>query len=281
MCQILLCNNVNRGSVKMSSAAKYPGYRKEDHTTPYAKYYNEWVLPTSNDIAKALSQSPYPVGQLPPLTSVADMLEFAYAPRENGFTVEKDNSVRIAVLTKMPGVTPDMWNWWFAWHGSETNRYKLWHPKAHVTAQWKDGNKNMKTYVGRTSIIEEYIDGKLERAAIQFISPGELGLPAAPSATECFICARIGLAQLPVDFGWLVHQVRSTNEGAEMRSRFWIGGKHIQIRGKGSLAKMISMPLQKVQRISRKQAGALLVHCAEEMAHLAAFLPALYKEFNV
>jgi hypothetical protein len=42
------------------------------------------------------------------------------------------------VLTQMPKVTPAMWDWWFAWHGSEAQRYKLWHPRAHISSKWAD-----------------------------------------------------------------------------------------------------------------------------------------------
>jgi hypothetical protein len=38
--------------------------------------------------------------------------------------------------------------------------------------------------------------------------------------------------------------------------------------------------LQKVVRLPKKQLPNLLIHCAEEMQHLAAFLPQLYAEFH-
>jgi hypothetical protein len=61
-----------------------------------------------------------------------------------------------------------------------------------------------------------------------------------------------------------------------MRSRFWIGGSNIKPRG------LIGYPAAALARVGLKStdtdARALLVHCAQEMAHLATFLPALYAQ---
>ena len=56
----------------------------------------------------------------------------------------------------MPGVTPQMWEWWFGWHGSDSRRYKLWHPRAHVSAHWADGGGGGHYIVG-AAVSEEDI----------------------------------------------------------------------------------------------------------------------------
>jgi DAPG hydrolase PhiG domain len=268
---------------------KYVGYRPEDRETPYAKYYSETIAPLSMPVEKALAESPFRAGSLPPLSKITDLCAVGYADLEEGFSFETDGSIHVAALTPMPNVSPKMWDWWFGWHGSLDNRYKLWHPKAHLSAAWQDGDGDTGQYIGRTSMIEEFIGNKLEKANIQFISPTELGFPQSVLQDKdkvVFICARIGDTQLPIDFGWLVHQVRATTdgtsrdsrEGAEMRSRFFLGGPHIQIRLRGWLPKQLSKLLQKVVRLPKKQARDLLMHCAEEMNHLAAFLPQIYAE---
>jgi hypothetical protein len=62
-----------------------------------------------------------------------------------------------------------------------------------------------------------------------------------------------------------------------MRSRFWMGGAHVGGRNLvGSLAAAVAT---RVLRLTESDARALLVHCGQEMPHLAAFLPALYAEF--
>jgi hypothetical protein len=97
------------------------------------------------------------------------------------------------------------------------------------------------------SIVDEYIGGVLGHYAIQF-QPAPLGT----------IKARVGFANVPFNFGTLEHRV----ENEEMLSRFHIKG------------------LAFVK--PRDENGrALLVHCAEEMAHLASFLPRLFRDSAV
>lgn len=257
---------------------KYLGYQPKDYATPYAQFYDDTITTIPPHIVDALSASPLPAGTLPPLSKIADLSKTGYADIESGFSFEKDGSIQVVALTTMPKVTPRMWHWWFGWHGDLNNKYKLWHPKMHVSAQWQDGQGDNGQYIGRTSMIEEYITpNKLEKANIQFISPSELGL-LNDLDKQVFICARIGDTRFPIDFGWLVHQVRATTEGSEMRSRFFLGGPHIQLRMGGLLAKWVSKALQKVVRLPKNQGPDLLIHCAEEMNHLAAFLPKIYED---
>jgi hypothetical protein len=259
---------------------KYIGYQPADYQTPYAKYFQPTATPSpSAAIAKALQAGSLPAGAIPALSQAATMLQAGYADVECGYTLEADGSARLAILTPMPRVTPLMWHWWFGWHGDQDNKYKLWHPPAHVSAVWADGVMGNVAYIDRVSHIHEYIGKTLEKAAIQFVAPATLGLPDA-STKQVFICARIGFIDLPLDYGWLVHQVRKVSDGAEMRSRFWIGGEQIKFRADNPLSDFASGVVQRVRKVSQQQVSDLVNHCSEEMRHLAIFLPALYTEFQ-
>jgi hypothetical protein len=95
------------------------------------------------------------------------------------------------------------------------------------------------------------------------------------------ICALLGASDIPVDVGWFIHHVRSTQGGAEMRSRFWMGGRHIAVRNVPGLASLAVRPLaSRVLGNAETNARNLLVHCAQEMNHLAGFLPELYEAFG-
>ena len=263
---------------------EYLGYHSTDYKTDYAKYYDETIVSMPEYVTNALKLSPYAAGRLPPLSKVTDLLKEGYVDVETGYSMGADGSVQVAVLTKMPNVSPEMWAWWFGWHGDLSNKYKLWHPKMHVSAAWEDGQGDNGQYIGRTSMIEEYIvPNKLEKANIRFISPTELGFQAkdiADTNKNVFICARLGYTHYPIDFGYLVHHIRHTEGGAEMRSRFFMGGKHIQLRMRGWLPNALSKLLQRVVRLPKEQAPHLLRHCAEEMSHLAAFLPKIYADYH-
>lgn len=265
----------------MNHQPLYIGYRQDDINTPYAKFFREEIAPIPLQVLKGLQQKVKNSDFFLRLENITDLHTNGYHEVENGYAFLPDGSLQVSVLTDMPNVTPQMWDWWFGWHGSHANRYKLWHPKAHQSARWEDSREDLAQYVGRTSLIEEYIGKKLEKASIRFVSPTELGFyenEIADKNKAVYICARTGYSNYPIDFGWLVHQVRATGNGSEMRSRFWMGGKHIAFRMENSLGKFGSKILQKVVKLPEQQAIDLMRHCSEEMNHLAKILPELYKE---
>jgi hypothetical protein len=183
----------------------------------------------------------------------------------------------------MPGVTPAMWDWWFAWHGSEGLRYKLWHPQAHVDVGWEDGRNDLAHYIGRVSNVVEYVGPELMRLKIRFIAPADVGLDEQrlKQNGEVAICARVGLAGLPFETAWLVHHIRPVAGGSEMRTRIWIAGDNIRPRGMpGGVGRVIGRLAGLTQPIKHEQVTELMVHDAQEMNHLAAILPDLYKTFG-
>lgn len=69
--------------------------------------------------------------------------------------------------------------------------------------------------------------------------------------------------------------------GSEMRSRFWLGGRHFAVRGAKPLLGRIVRPVAgRMLGTSISSARDLMVHCAQEMNHLAALLPALYERMR-
>lgn len=116
---------------------------------------------------------------------------------------------------------------------------------------------------------------------MRFVPPADLGVDTR-AFDGTIICARVGGVMAPLEFGWLMHQVRNTKDGAEMRSRFYIGGD-VGVRP--------GIPPSVAASIAReggappfpdpvKMAQALVYHCGLEMNHLAQFLPELHAEFG-
>lgn len=249
-------------------------------TPTYRPFYQEEMAELKQEIL-AQAQTPLPWGSLYDVEDMIRLEAEGDMPIETGFSVAKDGSIAVAVKTPMPQTTPEMWDWWFGWHGSESARYKLWHPQAHISARWEDGRSDH-CYVGRTSIIKEYIGENVLDAAIQFQSPLDFGFsPAAINHPEevVYICAKIGHPKLPVDYGFLVHQVRQTPNGTEMRSRFWLNGRYVSARHDNFVHKSAVKLLQNVKSLPKNFGQDLLLHCAEEMSHLATILPELYQAF--
>lgn len=252
---------------------EYLGYRDGDADSPFGGYFRPEMAPLPGHVVEALEHGPQAAPVLQGFDDAARLLDPGYQPTENGFGMLTAGAFQVSVRTDMPGVSPQMWDWWFGWHGSDSRRYKLWHPRAHVSACWADGLGDGH-YVGRTSRVREYLGSAYTKAAIQFVEPSRLGL--APAEHEVAVCARLGSADLPVDVGWLVHCVRPIAGGSEMRSRFWMGGRFIGVRHGNLLTDSLVRP---VAARLLPDPRDLLVHCAQEMNHLAGFLPELHARF--
>ena len=261
---------------------KNVGYSHEDFKKLYSKYYDENMIALSPHVQLVLEGTPFPPGALPRFIEANYLEEEGYTNLETCYTNETDGSIHAAIITEMPGVTPEMWDWWFGWHGSQNSRFKLWHPASHVSAVWEDGEDDI-TYIGRNSVIEEYIVDKFVAALIQFKHPTEFGfsIDAIKDPSKAvYICAIVGHSKFPINYGYLVHQVRAVEGGSEMRSRFWLGGQYIHARKECKLTGLTSSFVQIMKMISPDFGRKMITHCAEEMNHLAAFLPKLYVEMN-
>ncbi len=263
---------------------EYLGYRGGDADTSFGAFFQPEMAALPRHVVQALEHGPQAGPALLAFDDAPTLDDEGYQQTENGYGALANGAVQVSVRTDMPGVTPAMWTWWFGWHGCDARRYKLWHPRAHVSAAWQDGDDagrhGSARYVGRTSLISEYIGSTLLRAAIQFVTPSTFGLPAADDTTVP-VCARLGSRDVPVDAGWFVHHIRTTGDGSEMRSRFWLGGPYISVRRAPGVANRVVRPVaSRILGASADSARNLLVHCAQEMNHLAGFLPALYEQFG-
>ena len=159
-------------------AGRHLGWSDSDlRSKPYARLWRPQMAPLAPH-ARLADEGPLAEPLLPPISRANDL--FAGGGVENGFALTPDGGMRIAIQTEMPDVTPAMIDWWFGWHSDSPERYKLWHPNAHVHALWQKtpqrGTRGRKRYINQTSIVDEYIGSNLLRLAISFIDPDELAL---------------------------------------------------------------------------------------------------------
>lgn len=277
------------------------GYDEAERQRPFAHHFRARTEPIQPHVREGLLR-----GRLPAAVGYevddapARLSAPGYEPMETGWTRTSNGTVLVSCLTDMPGVTAPMWDWWFGWHLPDSARYKLWHPDAHEYACVADDRSadadltDREKYVNNVSFVDEYIGARKTRLAIRFVDPATLGFAERPGTT--YICARIGVTYLPVAAGWLVHQVRPTDHGSEMRSRFFMGPNEI-LRLPATSVSMSGAATLLTSCVVRPAAGPivglavranfndslahdLLDHCAGEMNHLAGFLPALFDEFK-
>jgi len=269
---------------------KYLGMRPGDlDEKPYAKYWNPDMGPMQDQVQRALMHGieASELGFL--VTEANQLLEPGYLPLENGFTRLANGQVFVAVLTKMPGVTSEMIDWWFGWHYMESQRYKLWHPRAHLLNSAErmigddPGLSDREKYLHNPNYVTEYVGGDVLAISIAFSEASDFldasRFEAAGIGTA--ICGVVSLQNSPLVFGLIIHLIRETQDGCEMRSRFWLG--KIELKGvpaAGVLSKVAGSRFVAKRAVPLEQGRNMAVHCAAEMNHLASFLPDLYADYH-
>ena len=88
----------------------------------YAKYWNPQMASLPKHIMEALATGPQAPQLFPSIEHVASLAMPGYQTLENGFGVTEDGAAVVAALTRMPRVTPAMWDWWFGWHGARLEK---------------------------------------------------------------------------------------------------------------------------------------------------------------
>jgi len=218
---------------------------------------------------------------VPPFTG-SPTASYLDAERIDNFRTEvrryPNGVFEVSALTPMPGVQPEMVRWWFADYMQTTQHYKRWHPKAHIWMDWE--NKVPGEYVGASHLVHEYItEGQLAKLRIQFTAPEQILGDVNFGPNDVAVCARAGLLDEPLYGVKMCHVIRSTEDGAEMLSRFWLGlvasrqdneevDSIIGVIGNTYIARRLS--------VRHSDAIDLMNHATQEMGILAGFLPELY-----
>ncbi|MCJ0891565.1 hypothetical protein MTX35_05185 [Rhodococcus sp. ARC_M12] len=266
---------------------RYQGYRDTDRERPYARFMAQRTTPAQEAVTEAYAGPALAPDSVPEFDSITtDLAPTGYSAVETGYGRRADGVTFVAVRTVMPRVTAAMWDWWFGWHSTEAARYKLWHPDAHLYAALADDRTALDIpdkakYIGNTTFVDEYVGPKLQQLGIGFRDPIAHGFDVPADQTIVF--GRVGSSIAPVDLGWLAHQVRPVAGGAEMRSRF-----HLNLRGlRVPDVKQAACAVQRGASVDPTDlvlgldlARELMLHCGQEMNHLAGFLPELYAEFG-
>lgn len=272
------------------STTKYLGMRDGDlEGKPYAKYWNPEMKPVPGEILQALAHGPEAAELGFELGEADLLLKPGYLPLENGYTRLANGQVFVATLTQMPGVTYEMIDWWFGWHYMESQRYKLWHPRSHLLNRAQrmigdDANlSDREKYLSNPNFVSEYIGTDVVDIIITFAEAGEF-LDAsrfADAGIGTAICGSVGFQKVPLRTGYLIHLIRETKDGCEMRSRFWLGhGAFTGMAETNPVNRFMGSKLVAKNAVQLELGRDMVVHCAMEMNHLAGFLPDLYRDYH-
>ena len=259
----------------------------EEKAKPYSKYYYMEMERPDQALYDKIESGPIDPKDALRIEDRNDLLNPGYFPEETGYCVMPNGNSYVANLTKMPGVTAEMFDWWFAWHPLEPLRYKIWDPDEHFNVQVSDENRKRlldhnipvrERNWGCTHFIHEHIgelklpplpEGAAEKkiGGLNFVSPEDYGFDMnrfkSPNVATA-IC------------GPMCHFLREVNGVMELRSRFWTGYKIVNKKAEiDPKHPSNAIPNNEMRAFLAKQ---LALHCIKEFTHLAKILPQLYAE---
>ena len=190
-----------------------------------------------------------------------------------------DGTGFIAMLTEMPGVTMEMIDWWFVWHGLEDLRYSIWCPDDHLGIHVRDYDleRRLDTTISlkernwnTTDVVYEDIGTGPMLLDISFMSPEDYGYDMSrfkEPNTLGAVSANLSISETKTPKVTFSHFVRAIEGGIEVRSRFWLGWR-IQDKKPTIVDNKIPFALVK----------GLANHCPKEYSNLASILPSVYAE---
>ncbi len=244
---------------------------------PLYKYYQmDMKAPHPSRFAAVAAPAPGDKVQTP--FELNKLFDPGYMDVECGFAQLPDGGAMLANLTDMPNVTPEMFDFWFAWHGLEDGRYTIWDKEDHYHAisrepeKGNDRSLSMKErYWDTTHDVFEDCGLGPERIVINFRNPVDIGFD--PEKLKDFkgtiVCS--GNEYSPCI---MCHFLRPKEDGSgyELRSRFWFGYNIVDGKPHKMLPDGEQFPIMAVQ--------ALLAHNIKEFTNLADKLPMIYEEFH-
>lgn len=260
---------------------------------PYARFFqDDMQVPLA--MAKALQHGQMPRAQtLTP--SLADIKTFLSDPRrfpDAGYAVLEGPTAYVQTRHEMPGVTSEMFKWWFLWHPIEKQRYMLWFPYAHVENYVEDPRRladESLSYEQRLyhnpNTIGEYIGPSTLNAILHFSDPTELGCDATTLKRAGFTASASAwsapCAAPDITFTLMLHLGREADNGLELFNRYWIGAHPELKRFPGgekapSFLKKMGLDQTGIENIAYEMA----VHDMTEFSHLASVLPRIYGQFG-
>ncbi|WP_411682182.1 DAPG hydrolase family protein [Clostridium thailandense] len=250
---------------------------EKERELSYAKYWDRDLAPVHED-KLAISKGPS-----------ADPRKALKVENRNDFICGKDNGVNIGFCVMedgtafvaneafWPGVTKEMFDWWFGWHSLEDLRYKIWDKEDHyyARADKPDYVRNpevpvsQKTWGVNHDILEDIGLGEPDKLLLCFKCPSDLGYDLSKVGTKdcaAMVCA-VGEGKAPA---LMTHMCQEVDGGIIFKSRFWMGYGLVN----GEVVKVVPEGVTIPEIVPR----SLFSHTIKEYANLAAILPELYAE---
>ena len=207
-----------------------------------------------------------------PFARKNDILSNAALQAEVGYTKMDNGTYLVSMVCPMPGITPDMIEWWFWWHPQADERYQVWFPNEHINISYskKDdayfNQKDRPVFRRNTQYPTEKIGDLKMPLRIDFVEPEEFGFSAdlmSENNIPLIVCGHVGAFKGLIRHTEMAHIFQKTDHGLLLISRFWIG-------------ETLRDPILRKLILTDKTAKGMAEHCCIEYRNLVEILPALY-----
>lgn len=245
----------------------------EEISKTYSKYYYMDIKVQSQKLIDKINEGPIDPKYALNIDNINDLLTPGYLPEEVGYCIMPNGTGFVSSIMHMRHVTPSMFDWWFAWYGLHPLRYKIWDTENHYNIettkreQLLNPDLSLKEKLwGTTHTVTEDRGFGAEKIQINFMSPGQLGFHINRFKEPNVSSVIGGNTNLDV----MCHFIRKSEDGIEVRSRFWIGYKIINRKPVKTLVEGAS--------ISNESAKRLALSNIKKFSRLAKLLPLIYYE---
>ena len=225
-------------------------------------------------------------GDALPLGEIERLLDPDPLAVETGWCWTAEQIAYVAVRTEMPGVSGEMWDWWFDWHPRDPLRYRLWYPDSHFDISFKPpSTTGAKPHWGAVHYPVEDVGVGRQVIRIEFRPPTDYGYSTdalSDPRVATIVGGFVGSQREHTRVGVVSHAFLEAEDGVVLRSRFWLGGLlRPDLPGPlgDGLGRLINRPAVRRRALPSALPQRLARHCAVEYARLAAILPELHGRF--
>lgn len=208
-----------------------------DRGKNYFKYYQQDCFLGPREKYDLITPDPYDNSRALRIQDRNDLFLPGDLPGEFGWWLMDDGTALIANQTAFPGVTGEIFDWWFAWHPIDRLRYAIWDNEDHYDvylddpARARDMSLSMRERHWNSihNIWEDIGGGQVDLLRISFKRPGEMGYDESKIDTKfcnALVCANVivvGSGDMPDVPVVMTHFLRPVEGGSQLRSRFWFG----------------------------------------------------------
>lgn len=260
-----------------------PQITEEEKKVSYSDLFFKPLEPVDRELLSEMDKSPLDPSKMTTIDQRNDILKPGYLETENGYARMPDGSGAVATKVEMPGVTPEMLDWWFAWHGLKDLRYKIWCPTEHyaIHVLEKDLPRRLDQSLslkernwGTTDVATENVGGGPQPMHLSFLSPIDYGYdPELVKNVAVLVSANVYDAETGHGLITFSHCIREIPGGVEYRSHYW-QGYNIDKNGK---AVAVAIPEGGFPMEVMKSCA---YHSLTEYSNLRRILPELYAEYG-